>query len=249
MTPVEFIAQQTGLSLAAIGKINPGLIKQISIALGFGSAVGGASSVASSLGSKGVGLGAAGPIGFAGGAGYGLGIRRGFEYYFPLVKNGSITVDQALQDMQNAGGSDTGLGFATGETGQGASLPGHIGGVGENLGGGSFPGLRPEAPVLGEFDPDEHLKNRRQEQDQFYDDRAKELSPVKLENLIHKLMLQFKKMYGNLRNYQNYNSANAKASAKRQADAASAALLKLQKEYRLATGKFFPDPGSSAINY
>lgn len=84
----------------------------ISTAIGAGSSAAG--SISGSVGSKAVGLGAAGPIGFAGGAGYGLGIRSGFEIYYPLVKAGKMTMEEALQHMSDTGGAgDIGANFAT----------------------------------------------------------------------------------------------------------------------------------------
>lgn len=99
---------------AALGS----LLKLLGISTAVGVGGSALSGAGGTLGSTTVGLGAAGPIGFAGGAGYGLGIRTGFEQIYEQVKKGQLTISQALELInQTAGGqgaSDIGADFASG---------------------------------------------------------------------------------------------------------------------------------------
>lgn len=91
---------------AAAGASVSQLLKLFGITTAVGIGGGAAGSVSGALGSKGVAIGAAGPIGFAGGAGYGLGIRAGFEQIYAMVKAGQLTIADALDliNQVSAGG-------------------------------------------------------------------------------------------------------------------------------------------------
>lgn len=106
-----------------------GLLKLMGItsAATVGGQVGG--QIAGSIGSRGVALGAAAPIGFAGGAGYGLGIRAGFEQIYAAVKAGHLSIADALQlinEVSAGGAPDIGATFA-GSIKSPSSVTGSIG--------------------------------------------------------------------------------------------------------------------------
>jgi hypothetical protein len=89
-------------------------LKQLLTLIGLTSASSTVGSIGGAAGGKAVGLGAAGPIGYAGGFGYGLGIRSGFELGFPQLKSGNVTAKQLLESVNDVGGgvSEIGNNFA-----------------------------------------------------------------------------------------------------------------------------------------